>query len=361
LNKPKSVTLDDVARHAGVSYQTVSRVLNQAEQVAEKTRRKVEAAMSELNYVPNRVAQQLAGKQSFTLGLASTDLALHAPSQWASAIKSRAHQLGYHVVISMVEDLQLQSCRAAVNELIAQRVDGILINVPLETTDAQAITQYCGDLPVLFLDVDPQASLFSILFDPDTGARQGVAHLLALGHRQIALLTGPETSVSARLRYQGWLHELAAHQLTPLQVMEGDWSAASGYQCALTMLNRPKLPTAILVANDQMALGVLRAAHASGVAVPQQLSVVGYDDTQDSAYFQPPLTTIRQDFQLSGRESVNRLVQMLQKNPASYPDSLLLNTTLIQRQTTAAPGEALPSAQTLAQELIRIARQLQQQ
>ncbi|MDR3432974.1 MAG: LacI family DNA-binding transcriptional regulator [Rouxiella aceris] len=361
MNKPKSVTLDDVARHAGVSYQTVSRVLNQAEQVAEKTRRKVEAAMSELNYVPNRVAQQLAGKQSFTLGLASTDLALHAPSQGASAIKSRAHQLGYHVVISMVEDLQLQSCRAAVNELIAQRVDGILINVPLETEDAQAITQYCADLPVLFLDVDPQACLFSTVFDANEGAKLGVEHLLALGHRQIALLSGPQASVSARLRYQGWLHELAAHQLTPLRVMEGDWSAASGYQCALTMLNQPQLPTAILVANDQMALGVLRAAHASGVAVPQQLSVVGYDDTQDSAYFQPPLTTIRQDFQLSGRESVNRLVQLLQKNQSSFADSLLLNTTLVQRQTTAVPGETLPSAQLLAQELIRIARQLQQQ
>jgi DNA-binding LacI/PurR family transcriptional regulator len=359
LNKPKSVTLDDVARHAGVSYQTVSRVLNQAAQVSEKTRVRVEAAMNALNYVPNRMAQQLAGKQSFTLGLASTNLALNAPSQGASAIKTRASQLGYHVVISMVEDLDLQSCRAAVNELIAQRVDGILVNVPLETDSALAVKQSCGNLPVLFLDVDPNASLLSILFDPNEGARQGVEHLIGLGHRQIALLTGPLESVSARLRYEGWLCGLASHGLEPFAVLHGDWSSASGYQLAMSLLNQPQRPTAILVANDQMALGVLRAAHQSAISVPEQLSVVGYDDTEDSAYFQPPLTTIAQDFRLSGRESVNRMVQMLQNPQQATPDSLLLNTTLMLRDTTSAPGETADSAQSLALELKRIARQLE--
>jgi len=359
LNKPRSVTLDDVARHAGVSYQTVSRVLNQAAQVSDKTRVRVEAAMRELNYVPNRMAQQLAGKRSFTLGLASTNLALNAPSQGASAIKTRANQLGYHVVISMVEDLQLQSCRAAVNELIAQRVDGILINVPLETADAHEVKQCCGDLPVLFLDVDPHANLFSILFDPLEGARQGLAHLISLGHRDISLLTGPLESVSARLRYEGWLSGLKEHSLNPFSVLHGDWSSASGYQLALGLLNQPQRPTAILVANDQMALGVLRAAHEGGVAIPQQLSVVGYDDTEDSAYFQPPLTTIAQDFRLSGRESVNRMVQVLQHPQQGIPESLLLHTTLMLRHTTSSPGEQHECAQTLADELKRLARRLE--
>lgn len=360
MNKPRSVTLEDVARHAGVSYQTVSRVLNQASQVAQKTRVRVEAAMNELNYVPNRMAQQLAGKQSFTLGLASTNLALNAPSQGASAIKTRASQLGYHVVISMVEDLQLSSCRAAVNELMAQRVDGILINVPLEADHAREVQQSCGSLPVLFLDVDPQANLLSILFDPHEGARQGLAHLLQLGHRDIALLTGPLESVSARLRYQGWLSGLGERQLAPFSVMHGDWSSASGYKLASTLLSQPRRPTAVLVANDQMALGVLRAAHQCGIAVPQHLSVVGYDDTEDSAYFQPPLTTIAQDFRLSGRESVTRLVQMLENPQQTAPASLLLNTTLMQRQTTSPPGEQIDTAQSLALELKNIARRLAQ-
>ncbi|GBU13912.1 lactose operon repressor [Enterobacterales bacterium] len=338
--KPKSVTLDDVARHAGVSYQTVSRVLNQAAHVSLKTRDKVERAMLALNYVPNRVAQQLAGKRSYTLGLATTELALHAPSQIASSVKTRASQLGFNVVISMIDTLSLASCRAAVSELIAQRVDGVLINVPLEAEAAQSIVEFCGPLPVMFLDVAPDAPVFKTLFDPHGGAKQGVEHLLQLGHRRIALLTGPLASVSARLRHQGWLEALSQQQIAPCATLQGDWSAASGYQLALSLLNHSPRPTAILVANDQMALGVLRAVHERGLRVPEHISVVGYDDTEDSAYFQPPLTTIKQDFRQLGGESVSRLVEELEPNAARQKNSLLLPTLLVVRNTTAPVGSA---------------------
>lgn len=338
--KPKSVTLDDVALRAGVSYQTVSRVLNQAAHVSQKTRDKVEQAMLALNYVPNRVAQQLAGKRSYTLGLATTELALHAPSQIASSIKTRASQLGFNVVISMVDQLSLPACRAAVSELIAQRVDGVLINVPLETEEAQSVVTFCGQLPVMFLDVAPDAPVCKILFDPQCGAKQGVDHLLQLGHRHIALVTGPLGSVSARLRYLGWLHELERQQIVPCGTLHGDWSAASGYQLALSLLNQSPRPTAILVANDQMALGVLRAVHEYGLQVPEQVSVVGYDDTEDSAYFQPPLTTIKQDFRLLGSESVDRMVEGLEPHTGLQKNSLLLPTTLVVRNTTALVSEA---------------------
>jgi len=338
--KPKSVTLDDVACHAGVSYQTVSRVLNQAAHVSQKTRDKVEQAMLALNYVPNRVAQQLAGKRSYTLGLATTELALHAPSQIASSIKTRASQLGFNVVISMIDTLSLTACRAAVSELIAQRVDGVLINVPLEAEEAQSIVEFCGQLPVMFLDVSPDALVCKTLFDPHGGAKLGVEHLLQLGHQQIALITGPLASVSARLRYQGWLGELSQQQITPCATHHGDWSAASGYQLALSLLNHSPRPTAILVANDQMALGVLRAVHEYGLRVPEQISVVGYDDTEDSAYFQPPLTTIKQDFRLLGVESVSRLVEALGPHAGQQQDSQLLPTLLVVRNTTAQVGSS---------------------
>lgn len=333
--KPKSVTLDDVAHHAGVSYQTVSRVLNQAAHVSKKTHEKVEQAMLALNYVPNRVAQQLAGKRSFTLGLATTELALHAPSQIASAVKIRAGQSGFNVVIAMTDDLSLPACHAAVSDLIAQRVDGVLVNIPLATGDAQSLVQLCGSLPVMFLDVAPDAPVLKTLFDPREGAQQGVEHLLALGHQRIALMTGPMASVSARLRYEGWMAALSAQQLAPCATAQGDWSAASGYQLTLPWLAMPQRPTAILVANDQMALGVLRAIHEAGLSIPAQISVVGYDDTEDSAYFQPPLTTVRQDFRLLGHESVDRLIQGLSPAPSLELASKLLTTSLIQRQTTA--------------------------
>jgi len=338
--KPKSVTLDDVARHAGVSYQTVSRVLNLAAHVSLKTRNKVEQAMLTLNYVPNRVAQQLAGKRSYTLGLATTELALHAPSQIASSVKTRASQLGFNVVISMIDTLSVTACRAAVSELIAQRVDGVLINVPLEATEAESIVAFCGHLPVMFLDVAPDAPVCKTLFDPQAGAKQGVEHLLQLGHRQIALLTGPLASVSARLRYQGWLEALSEQQIAPCATHHGDWSAASGHQLAMSLLSHSPRPTAILVANDQMALGVLRAAHEHGLQVPEQISVVGYDDTEDSAYFQPPLTTIKQDFRLLGGESVSRLVEGLEQYAGPQKESLLLPTLLVVRNTTAPVGSS---------------------
>ncbi|CNE52093.1 MULTISPECIES: LacI family DNA-binding transcriptional regulator [Yersinia] len=333
--RPKSVTLDDVARQAGVSYQTVSRVLNQAVHVSPKTRCKVEQAMTDLNYVPNRVAQQLAGKHSLTLGLATTDLSLHAPSQIAAAIKSRARELGYSIVIAMVDDHSDHACQQAINELLAQRVDGILVNVPLKPTRSQKVVQQCAGTPVLFLDVDPQSAAFSVLFDPKVGAIQGANHLIALGHQQIALICGPKEAISAQLRYQGWLQALSRASLMPQAVYHGEWDAQSGYQATQKLITSHTPFSAILVANDQMALGVLRALHEHNIDVPGQVSVIGYDDTADSAYFQPPLTTVRQNFKLLGEESVSRLIVRLHHTIEPPSETLLLATQLTIRQTTA--------------------------
>lgn len=333
--KAKSATLDDVARQAGVSYQTVSRVLNQAPHVSPKTRHKVELAMTELNYVPNRVAQQLAGKHSLTLGLATTDLSLHAPSQIAAAIKRKARELGYNVVIAMIDDHSEHACQQAINELLAQRVDGILVNVPLKPKRSQKIAQQCADTPVLFLDVDPQSAAFSVLFDPKLGAIQGAEHLIALGHQQIVFICGPKDAISAQLRYQGWLQALSTASSVPQAVYYGEWNARSGYQAAQKLLTSNIPFSAILVANDQMALGVLRALHEHNIDVPSRVSVIGYDDTADSAYFHPPLTTIRQNFKLLGEESVSRLIVRLHHTIEPLSESLLLATELTIRQTTA--------------------------
>jgi DNA-binding LacI/PurR family transcriptional regulator len=354
--KAKSVTLYDVAGSAGVSYQTVSRVINQASHVSEKTRQKVEDAMKALNYVPNRVAQQLAGKLSQTLGLATTTLSLHAPSQIAAAIKSKAGELQFNVMISMVEQPGAAAASAAVQSLLAQRVDGLIVNIPLETAEVKAVQAACGDVPVLFLDVSPEISANHIVTDAASGADIAVAHLVTLGHRHIALLAGPENSVSARLRLEGWQRSLAQHQLAPVAFMRGDWSSLSGYQQVSQLLRDEQKPTAILVANDQMALGALRAIHEAGFAVPQDVSVIGFDDTADSACFLPPLTTIRQDFRQLGEASVNGIVTLIHQGgelAALHPVSL------VERKTTAAPGSLMqPTAAQLADELTRLAQQI---
>lgn len=353
--KPKSVTLYHVANHAGVSYQTVSRVINQASHVSEKTRLKVQAAMAALNYVPNRLAQQLAGKLSHTIGLATTNLSLHAPSKVVAAVKSRASQLNVDVMVSMIETPGREACQAAVNSLLAHRVDGVIINIPLEDEDALLIKACCGDTPVLFLDVSPALNASHIIFDPDQGTRLGVELLLALGHRDIALLSGPVSSISARLRHSGWLQHLAAHQITPVAVMYGDWSSMSGYQQVSQLLADGSRASAILVANDQMALGTLRALAEYGLSVPDTVSVIGYDDTEDSACFTPPLTTIKHDFSVLGNTSVDLLFSLIKgENKAS----VVLPVSLIKRKTTVAPGKTEPSPQQLADQLRRLAGQI---
>lgn len=348
----RSVTLDDVARLAGVSYQTVSRVLNHSAQVSAATRARVEAAMQQLNYIPNRVAQQLAGKATRTLGLATSDLALMAPAQIASAIQQRAAAQAYHLVIAMAN--AGSDAQDTVNELLAQRVDALLINLPLSAQQAAQIQLQCGNKPALFLDVEGSAGVAQCQYQSASGARQAVDHLVALGHRQIGVLNGPERSASARARFAAWQQALAAHQLAPVCVLSGDWSAAAGYQAVMTLLP-DRLPQALLVANDQMALGAMRALHQHGVKIPAEISLIGYDDTAESAWYQPPLTTVRQDLQQLGTVSVDRLLaQLAGERPPVEP----LETELVLRETTAAPLQQTPDVAEIARQLQALARTL---
>lgn len=354
----KLATLNDVAALAGVSYQTVSRVMNHSSVVAEKTRQKVFSAMETLNYVPNRVAQQLAGKQTYTLGLATTDLALHAPSKIASAVKKQSDQFGYSVVISMALTLSFSKVKKAINELLAQRVDGIIINIPLNRCQSIEINTLCGDTPILFLDVDPATPLRTIMTNSFEGAEKGASYLVKLGHKSIALIQGPESAVSSQLRLQGWMKVLNAENIQPFALLQGDWSATSGYRLGCELIAYPQKPSAILVANDQMALGVLRALHESGIDIPNQISVIGYDDTDDSAYFYPPLTTIKQDFEQLGCKATEFIINILSQADVSS-NQIMLSTELIIRQTTAIFKQSQRvNTYQLAQQLRGIANKL---
>jgi len=358
--KPKNATLDDVARHAGVSYQTVSRVLNQSAHVAQATRDKVEEAIKALNYVPNRMAQQLAGKRGFTLGLITTSLGFHAPSQIASAIKLYANQQGFNVLIAMIDDVSDEGVQPALEELKAQRVDGVILNLPLEAEQAEALADANKEMTFLFLDVPPDARVFHVMFNPTDGTRASVDHLYRQGHRRFGLLSGPLISVSARLRLQSWQQTLREYGLQPVDVREGDWSAQSGYSRAMEMTRNPDAFSAMLVGNDQMALGVLSALAQQRISVPEHISVIGYDDTRDSAFFLPPLTTVLQDFNRLGQEAVTRLVSYLRNTSRQQPDSIMLPTKLVIRGSTAETVGKNKDYRQLADELQRIAALLRQ-
>jgi len=355
--KSKSSTLEDVARYAGVSYQTVSRVLNKSANVSEATRLKVEQAIDVLRYVPNRLAQQLVGKQSFTLGLVTTSLALHAPSQIAASVKKYAHQAGYQVLISMIDEDVNQSIQDSINELKSQRVDRVIINIPLESAEAEHIYENNRDILCLFLDVDPGSPVFNVCFNPADGSRASVEYLLELGHRDFALLAGPEESVSSRLRLQSWQDPLREKGLAPVTVIHGDWSAKSGYYNALHILRETPQFTAMLVGNDQMALGVISALHQHNVAIPEQVSIIGYDDTYDSAFFHPALTTVSLDLDLQSKEAVERLLAT--KNDVT--ESTLLPAKLVVRNSTRAPGEQDKDLNQIADQLDKLASRLRGQ
>ncbi|STR47028.1 lac operon transcriptional repressor [Klebsiella oxytoca] len=222
-------TLDDVAREAGVSQQTVSRVLNNPGVVSERTREKVIRAMQTLRYVPNRSAQLLAGKSAPSIGLITASLTLHAPSQIAAAVKSYAglHQL--EVSIAMPVQVDYASLQARLNEFRAQHIRGAIISLPLESSLAERLVAENPDIACMFLDVSPEADVCGVRFDHRDGCGACVRHLWDAGHREFGLLAGPESSISARMRLSSWREALHRLGVSNAVTVFGDWSAASGW------------------------------------------------------------------------------------------------------------------------------------
>lgn len=343
----KAVTLADVAALAGVSAQTVSRVVNNDPKVSGRTRARVSAAIAALNYVPNRLATGLAQQRTYSVGFATKDLAFHAPSQLTSAIERAARSAGYSLMVCMITAPDLAATTHAVRTLRERQVDGVLLNASLDETQAAEIQRRFPDFPCVFMDVPPGAPVPSALLDQAHGARQAARHLIALGHRQFACIQGPSQDTVENARQQAWRDVLSQHGLTFLQEAQGDWTPASGYAAAVKLLGEGQPFSALLCANDQMAAGALRALWERGLHVPQDVSVVGFDDTPESAHLIPPLTTVRQDFPTLGQRAFELLRQKV-VGEAGAP-SVLTRPDLIERASTAPPPG--PERLTLQQAL----------
>ena len=331
----KQATLEDVAKLAGVSHITVSRVVNAYPHISARTREKVEVAIRELGYVPNRLAQGLARQRTHSVGFATNDISLHAPSQLASGIERAAREHGYSLIVSIVHDYGLPAVESAVRALRERHVDGMLVNASLSGADVGALHGVCSDAPCVFLDVPEGVDVHAALLDQYAGARLGAQHLLDLGHTRIALISEPQPAVAEHSRTQGWLDALAERNLVPVATEHGDWSAKSGYTAAGALLAGGTEFTGLLIANDQMAVGALRALWERGLNVPGDVSVVGFDDTPESALLIPPLTTIRQDFPSLGRRAFLHLLQLLEGN--APPRLTVTQPELIRRASTAPP------------------------
>ena len=329
----KNATLDDVGALCGVSYQTVSRVVNESPLVAAKTRAQVLKAIAELGYRPNLAARRLATRRSSVIGMVGTKITYYGPAQVMVSIEETAKRRGYNLMFVGIEHPNKAKVAAAIDDLCEHQVDGVILGVHVEGS-IDAIQKLCHGVPFVALDTNAAPAVPNVIVDQQYGTRLAIEHLLDLGHQQIAFVTGPSLWSASKERRKGWAKALKHVGLELGPCIEGDWSAESGFAAAKLLEREPRDLTAIVAANDHMALGVLRALHAKGIRVPEQISVVGYDDLPESRFFEPPLTTIHHDFAGQGERCVEVLLSII-KGQTFEPALQLLRPELIIRESTA--------------------------
>lgn len=345
-----AVTFKDVARLAGVSTQTVSRVTNGADNVAEETRKRVNEAIKKLEYVPNKGAQMLGRAKSHILGIISLDMYLHGVALIANGIRNQAHELGYTTALSVLEDRSLEGFRVSIRELLAQKIESIIVNVPVSKEVAESLVEQFSQLTFVFIDVPEEANVNNISCDHQMGALLGITHLIDCKCKNFICITGPEASIGSRLRYHTWQTQITKHKLVESACYEGNWQAGSGYHAIKHALLKGVLFDAVLVANDQMALGVLCALAEAGIQVPKTVCVIGFDGINDSAFFSPPLTTIKQDFDELGRRAAALALNSAQ-NTKQETIKNKLSVELLIRQTTQIKNREFSNKQEILSHL----------
>jgi LacI family transcriptional regulator len=328
----RTAVMRDVARLAGVSHQTVSRVLNNHPNVREVTRQRVLQAVTQLNFRPNALARGLAGGRSRLIGVVSFDTILYGPAATLLGLERAARSAGYGISIAALEQLDRAGVAEAVDRLAEQSVAGVVIIAPLMTA-AVAVHSLPTGMPAVVVESDTASDLPTISVDQVTGARLAVEHLLELGHATVWHVSGPGGWLEARDRVDGWRQalETAGHWVPP--VIAGDWSPKSGYRAGRQLAAQDDV-TAVFCANDQQALGMLRALHEHGIRVPEEISVVGFDDIPEAAYMTPPLTTVRQDFDEVGRSCLAALLHMLNTGTPTTTPHPRVPPTLVVRSST---------------------------
>ncbi|MBZ6196770.1 LacI family DNA-binding transcriptional regulator [Streptomyces olivaceus] len=329
-----TASMADVARLAGVSSQTVSRVSNGYAGVTEETRRQVLAAMKELGYRPNSAARALKRGEFRTIGVITFSLATTGNVRTLEAIATSAAGHGYAVTLLPVAVPTQDEVRGAFTRLGELAVDAVVVIMEVHLLDAATLT-LPPHVPVVVVDSDAGDHYTVVDTDQAGGTRAAVRHLLDLGHDTVWHLGGPEGSFAAQRRADTWRHTLAEAGRTPPPLVRGDWSAESGHRAGLALAARPEC-TAVFAANDQMALGLVRALHEHGRRVPADVSVIGFDDLPEAGSFLPPLTTVHQDFAEVGRLCVEAVLRKMREGGPER-GTTLVPTRLVARASTAPP------------------------
>ncbi|NKX92578.1 LacI family DNA-binding transcriptional regulator [Sanguibacter hominis ATCC BAA-789] len=327
-------SIGDVAALAGVSAQTVSRVSTGADVVRPETRERVLAAMEELGYSPNNAARALRMGSFGVLGVVAHRLSRAGESHTIDALVEAARRERFTVNLVDVENPASTGVDEAVRRLSHQAIDGlVIIRAETVTPETLALPPH---LPVVVSDSRFVGHHPAVGADQEGGTRDAIAHLLGLGHRTVHHLAGPADSGPASQRVNAWRASLEAHGCEVHEPLRGDWTAASGYALGSRFASDPAV-TAVFCANDEMAAGLMLALHELGRRVPEDVSVVGFDDIPLSRYLWPPLTTVKQDFARIGEELVHLLVEQVRNRTVLADRHILVPTRLVVRRSTGAP------------------------
>jgi DNA-binding LacI/PurR family transcriptional regulator len=328
--------MTDVARLAGVSHQTVSRVLNDHPNVKEQTRLRVQAAIIELGYRPNKAARILVTGTSQVIGVVSQSSTLFGPAATLSALAEAALRRGFTVNVDYVRTLDRRQIAEAIGRQRDQRIAGLVVIAPVESAN-EAINDLPDDIPLVTIDGDPALPTELVTVDQEAGAHAATRYLVEAGHATVWHVSGPDDWFDARGRSAGWRRALteAGAEIPPL--MPADWSAASGYRNG-QILARMHDVTAVFAANDHLALGILRALHERGRRVPRDVSVIGFDDVPEAAYYIPQLTTVRPDFDAVAAASLDLLLAQIDSGHR-LGDRRVITPRLVIRDSVAPPRD----------------------
>ncbi len=326
----QQVTIKQVAQEAGVSTQTVSRVLNNRPDVAPETRRLVQAVIDRLGYQPSAIARSLIRRRSHALGVVVAELGQYGPTRRLLGIEQAADELSYSLHFSMIQQPEADSGERLLNDLLSWQVEGVIWAVPEIGYNRAWLQDKIPQLsvPVICISEQPCSNLPAVSVDNRIGGRLATEHLLAQGYQHVGLITGPLTWEVARQRQLGWQDALRTTQNR--QIIEGDWSAASGERGLRQLLKQYPEMDAVFACNDQMALGALQAAHQLSLRVPEDLGLVGFDNTPESAYFWPALTTVRHELIEQGKLIVRELIGMIEARQQT--DKVVQKATVLQPQ-----------------------------
>jgi len=347
--RPKNMraTIKEVASVAGVSTQTVSRVINERPDVSPETRKRVQEVINELRYQPSALARSLIRQRSHTLGVVTAGLCYIGPSRILSGIAASAEEAGYSLLLKELPHFDENNIKPIFRALISHHVDGIIWAVPEVGENHAWVNESALDteVPLVYLTMEPRKNISAVSIDNYLGGRMAMAHLLDQGYREIGHISGPLDWWEARQRMAAWKDALqeSGSEIRDSHYVEGNWSSASGAQIIGKLLDQYPNMDSIFIANDQMALGAIQFAVQKGLRIPEDIGIVGFDNIAESAYFCPALTTVQQDQYEIAKLAVAEIIKIIeagrQKLEQVEPKSIILPPTLVVRQSSLRKKE----------------------